>query len=454
MDHELEIVPEPLTNDVLFGRDKHMFNHHGNVKFRVAIQSRAKEYELAPSRRVKSSIVYSVVQSVHGYGGRFLKNEDGVWKVVGVTEAIQKVGHALRDKKQHNHKMKARQNRTSCNPATTQKSVAGGCELLLTLGQLCAEEMEGRPPTQPKQETKTSHPLGSMGTHKPSTRTLPLMLEKRNLTAHVAPAKKRRKSHPVEHRHEAPATTIDDENSAAKAILALGGLAPANNAPLTPAEVTSSLIAAFSARQELEQTSPRGSHARNPMGPPQPRAMPPPIRRPDPALYAVNQYSQQRRANSEPIGTHEQASMIPPPRNNTNQGGDDQHLRISSQANALIQAHQMKNLQMSSLMMGTTGTGPHMGGNRFGSTPVMPQNRMGGHQQLNADEWKPQPSSNTRPPVIYTDQCDNDGQWIFYPIKVPNIKLAGTGWKLALVPIDGKGLPIELDPKNIQFNEI
>jgi hypothetical protein len=77
---------------VLFGRDKHMFNHHGNVKFRVAIQSRAKEYELAPSRRVKSSIVYSVVQSVHGYGGRFLKNEDGVWKVVGVTEAIQKVG--------------------------------------------------------------------------------------------------------------------------------------------------------------------------------------------------------------------------------------------------------------------------------------------------------------------------------------------------------------------------
>jgi hypothetical protein len=54
------------------------------------------------------------------------------------------------------------------------------------------------------------------------------MLEKRNLTGRVAPAKKRRKSHPVEHRHEAPATTIDDENSAAKAILALGGLAPAN----------------------------------------------------------------------------------------------------------------------------------------------------------------------------------------------------------------------------------
>ena len=145
--------------------------------------------------------------------------------------------------------------------------------------------------------------------------------------------------------------------------------------------------------------------------------------------------------------------MIPPPRNSTTQGGDDQQVRMSLQANALIQAHQMNNLQMSSLMMGATGTIPHLGGNRFASTPAVPRSQMGGHQ-LNADEWQHRPSSNSRPPVIYTDQCDNDGQWIFYPIKVPNIKLAGTGWKLALLPIDGKGVPIELDPKNIQFNEI
>lgn len=357
--------------------------------------------------------------------------------------------------------MKARQNRTSGNPVTTQKSVAGGCELLLTLGQLCADEMEGRPPPQPQQETKASPQMGSQGTQKPSTRSLPLIRENRNSTGHVpASAKKRKKTHPVEQRPRAPATTIDDENSAANAILALGGLAAANNANLTPAEVTSSLIAAFSGRQELEQTSPRGSLATNPMGPPQPRTNqhtmppPPPMRRTDPALYAVNQYSQQRRANSESIGAHDQASMIPTPRNNINEGGDDQHVRISSQANALIQAHQMNNLQMSSIMMGSKGTAPRMGGSSFGSSPLMPINRMGGQQQQrnHGDEWHP-PNSN-RPPVIYTDQCDNDGQWIFYPIKVPNIKLAGTGWKLALVPIDGKGLPIELDPKNIQFNEI
>ena len=86
-----EIVPKPLPADVLFGRDKIMFNHVGNIRFRLLIQARAKEYEFAPQRRVKSSIVYAVVENVHGYGGRFLKREDGLWKVVGVTEAIQKV---------------------------------------------------------------------------------------------------------------------------------------------------------------------------------------------------------------------------------------------------------------------------------------------------------------------------------------------------------------------------
>lgn len=97
-EEELETVPAPLDTDVLFGRDKIMFNHIGNVRFRLVIQSRAKEYEHAPSRRVKSSIVYSVVQNVHGYGGRFLKKEkDGTWKIVTVTEAIQKVSFSDED---------------------------------------------------------------------------------------------------------------------------------------------------------------------------------------------------------------------------------------------------------------------------------------------------------------------------------------------------------------------
>ena len=88
-----QIVPKPLPTDVLFGRDKIMFNHVGNVRFRALIQGRAKEYEFAPQRRIKSSIVYEVVECVHAYGGRFLKPENGTWKIVSVNEAIQKVSY-------------------------------------------------------------------------------------------------------------------------------------------------------------------------------------------------------------------------------------------------------------------------------------------------------------------------------------------------------------------------
>eukprot|EP00540_Astrosyne_radiata_P003924 CAMPEP_0116833606 /NCGR_PEP_ID=MMETSP0418-20121206/6529_1 /TAXON_ID=1158023 /ORGANISM="Astrosyne radiata, Strain 13vi08-1A" /LENGTH=494 /DNA_ID=CAMNT_0004463073 /DNA_START=488 /DNA_END=1972 /DNA_ORIENTATION=+ len=133
-DHLAEDV-KPSETDVLFGRDKVMFNHIGNIRFRLVIQSRAKEYENAPSRREKSGIVYSVVQKVHSYGGRFLRKEkDGSWRIVTVTEAIQKVGHALRDKKQHELRIR-RQGKQS-------KSMQRNCDMLFKLGEVCSNEMK------------------------------------------------------------------------------------------------------------------------------------------------------------------------------------------------------------------------------------------------------------------------------------------------------------------------
>ena len=125
----------PSDTDVLFGRDKVMFNHIGNIRFRLVIQSRAKEYETAPSRRKKSAIVYSVVQKVHSYGGRFLRKEkNGKWRIVTVTEAIQKVGHALRDKKQHEIRIR-KQGKHS-------KSTQRNCDMLFRLGEICSNEMK------------------------------------------------------------------------------------------------------------------------------------------------------------------------------------------------------------------------------------------------------------------------------------------------------------------------
>mmetsp|Transcript_16261 Transcript_16261/g.23609 ORF Transcript_16261/g.23609 Transcript_16261/m.23609 type:complete len:451 (+) Transcript_16261:17-1369(+) len=147
---------KPTETDVLFGRCKLCFNHIGNIRFRLVIQGRVKEYEHAPTRRDKSRIVYSVVQHVSNYGGRFLKkapkassttgnnsngnsngNGETVWRTVSVTEAIQKVGHALRDKKQHETRAKGKPLKVAKN-----NSVERNCNLLLQLGEVCAKEVQ------------------------------------------------------------------------------------------------------------------------------------------------------------------------------------------------------------------------------------------------------------------------------------------------------------------------
>lgn len=437
-----DTVPDPLPTDVLFGRDKQMFNHVGNVRFRLVIQSRAKEYEFAPSRRVKSSIVYAVVQNVHGYGGRFLKKEKGAWTIVGVTEAIQKVGHALRDKKQHDHKMKAKQIADGLpHPlAAKNKSVEGGCELLLKLGQVCAKEIGLPPPSQRNDVYITDQDIQIPTSTLLPAGSLPLPPKRRCPKGLIQPPQKRRTVEEYEQTTTENFGGVDEEKRAANAILALCGPAASNNAHAKPAEITSGLVATLVATKERDQLHSYGGH---PIGPPPHHGdlnmPPPPMRRTD-ALYMVQerhaqQIAQQRRAQSEQAASRDRPQAMPP-----------RGRLLPSQARALLQAQQMSNL-----MQAATGGMPQMGGFSFANAPNIRQNH-GGAQRNMADE---QESSRpvSPPPVIYAEnkKDDDGGHWIFYPIKVPNIKLAGTGWKLALLPIDGKGQPIELDPTNIQF---
>lgn len=114
--------------------------------------SRSKEYQTAKSRREKSRIVYGVVQHVHNYGGRFLKKEkNAAWRIVSTTEAIQKVGHSLRDKKQHLKRGKTLssnmpavrvQSNLSSNSQLTASKATEASDLLLQLGQVCATAMD------------------------------------------------------------------------------------------------------------------------------------------------------------------------------------------------------------------------------------------------------------------------------------------------------------------------
>jgi len=275
--------------------------------------------------------------------------------------------------------------------------------------------------------------------------------------------KKRRMS---SERHEEDSSSEDED--AAKCILALGG----PPAAAKPMEVRSSnhQLPLIAPQQDVHESWP--VYGGRPMGQPpgvEPNMPPPPTINPamrldsrldsrsDP-LYLVQQRAQQMAQQqaqrlmtnhrAEQMASHGHPSVVllpppPPPRND--------NPVIPQQARALMQAQRM-NHQMSSLMQAAAGVIPRMGGFSFANSPAVPARRES--NQRNAADDREASRPVTPPPIIHTNSKDDDGHWIFYPIKVPNLKMAGKGWKLALMPIDGKGQPIELDPTNIQFPEV
>jgi hypothetical protein len=118
----------------------------------------------------------------------------------------------------------------------------------------------------------------------------------------------------------------------------------------------------------------------------------------------------------------------------------------SSRTQAVLQAHQIHNL----IHAAAIGSGGGGGGLGFANHSHA---LLHGQQQGILSGGDEREATTTQPPIIYTNKGDDDGHWIFYPIKVPKMKLMGSGWKLALIPIDGKGKPIELDPSSFQFPE-
>jgi hypothetical protein len=90
----------PQDFDILLGRGKVAFNHHGNRRFRVFIGMHLRRYMEATNRMEKTLVVNSVSEAIHEAGGRFLKAKDStetIWFQVNQKLAREKVGHALRD---------------------------------------------------------------------------------------------------------------------------------------------------------------------------------------------------------------------------------------------------------------------------------------------------------------------------------------------------------------------
>lgn len=88
---------EPSPKDVLLGRGKTHWNHEGNAKYRKLIRSRVREHRGSDSKAHKLQIASAIVNEVTANGGRFIRKSELGWEDIGLSAALEKVEHSLRD---------------------------------------------------------------------------------------------------------------------------------------------------------------------------------------------------------------------------------------------------------------------------------------------------------------------------------------------------------------------
>lgn len=94
-------ITEPTNRDVLLGRGAACWNHSGNKWFRTVVAGNIAKYEKCKARVEKMSIVANIVTQIFENNGRFLKKDTktDTWHTVDRKSAIEKTGHAIRDKR-------------------------------------------------------------------------------------------------------------------------------------------------------------------------------------------------------------------------------------------------------------------------------------------------------------------------------------------------------------------
>ena len=94
-------ITEPTKRDVLLGRGAACWNHSGNKWFRTIVAANIDKYENCKARVEKMLIVSDIVSQIFENDGRFLKKDatSDTWHTVDRKSAIEKTGHAIRDKR-------------------------------------------------------------------------------------------------------------------------------------------------------------------------------------------------------------------------------------------------------------------------------------------------------------------------------------------------------------------
>jgi hypothetical protein len=88
-------ITAPSSCDVLLGRGSGYFNHVGNVRYRAMVEDLKETYDRS-SNEGKQKLTEDVIKTIRDLGGRFLKNDKGVWVQANDKVARQKVGHSFR----------------------------------------------------------------------------------------------------------------------------------------------------------------------------------------------------------------------------------------------------------------------------------------------------------------------------------------------------------------------
>jgi len=101
---------QPGEYDVLCGRGRTAYSSVGNQRFYRTIERNMDRYFSLGNRHNKAEIIMEIVASIREAGGRFLKKDEdsSLWFEIGDKMARDKVGHAFRDTKAKQNKLKSK----------------------------------------------------------------------------------------------------------------------------------------------------------------------------------------------------------------------------------------------------------------------------------------------------------------------------------------------------------
>lgn len=84
--------------EILLGKEKAVFNHLGNKRFRAIINHNVHRYVNSSKKSTKTKLVRKIHDAMQKEGFRFLKKENLSWRDIDANDAREKVSHALRDR--------------------------------------------------------------------------------------------------------------------------------------------------------------------------------------------------------------------------------------------------------------------------------------------------------------------------------------------------------------------